>query len=223
MALKKELITAPSVLSADFAQMAEEIQKISDCGGDWVHLDVMDGSFVPEITFGSKFIKNIRGLTDLPFDTHLMVEHPDTMIDLFAEAGSDYITIHLEAAVHVHRILQRIHSLGKKAGISIVPSTPAQHLDLLLSEVDLILIMSVNPGYGGQSMIPFCLDKVRYLDQQRSIHGYSYLISVDGGINHDTVELVRDAGADIAVTGNAFFSAEHPAEVLRQIKYGVQA
>ncbi len=220
MAQKKTLLTAPSVLSANFSHMADDIALITNSKADMVHLDVMDGSFVPEITFGSKFIRDIRPLTNLPFDTHLMVEHPETMIDSCIDAGSDYVTFHLEAAVHAHRIIERIRSAGCKPGISIVPSTPVRHLDALLTEVDLILIMTVNPGYGGQGMIPFCLDKIRYLDAMRREHGYSYRISVDGGINAQTVELIREAGADIAVAGNAFFSAPDPAQVISLLKFG---
>ena len=220
MARNKVLQVAPSVLSADFSRMRQEMEKITESQSDLVHLDIMDGSFVPEITFGSKFVSDIRGCSPLPFDTHLMVEHPERMIEGFARAGSDWISFHLEAAVHAHRIIQQIRSFGKKAGISIVPSTPVQALMPLLGELDLILIMTVNPGYGGQAMLDFCVDKVRWLDEIRREQGHRYLISVDGGMNSDTVDIVRHAGVDIAVAGSAFFQADDPQALVSRFRYG---
>ncbi len=196
------------------------MEKINDSQSDWVHLDVMDGSFVPEITFGSKFVADIRGCSALPFDTHLMIDHPERMIEGFAQAGSDWISFHLEAAVHAHRVIQQIRSYGKKAGISIVPSTPVHALLPMLGELDLILIMTVNPGYGGQAMLDFCVDKIRWLDEIRREQGHRYLISVDGGVNNDTVDVVRNAGVDIAVAGSAFFQAADPQALVSRFKYG---
>jgi ribulose-phosphate 3-epimerase len=211
-------LVAPSLLSANFANMAAGVKQIVEAGGDWVHLDVMDGMFVPTITFGPQMIKDIRLITELPFDVHLMIERPENHIDAFAEAGADYISFHLEAVVHGHRLIQRIKNRGKHAGISIVPSTPADHLEEVLPMLDLILIMTVNPGFGGQKIIPRCLEKVKKLKRLREKHGYSYLLSVDGGIDRYTCADARAAGSDVLVSGSAFFSAENPAEEVRILK-----
>ncbi len=213
-----ETLVAPSLLSANFGNMAAGVKQIVDSGGDWVHLDVMDGMFVPNITFGPKMVKDIRPLTELPFDVHLMIEKPENHVDVFAEAGADYISFHLEAVVHAHRMIQRIKDNGKRAGISIVPSTPADHLVELLPMLDLILIMTVNPGFGGQEIIPRCLEKVRKLKRLREEHGYSYLLSVDGGIDRHTCGTARKAGSDVLVSGSAFFASENPAEEVRILK-----
>ncbi|MEW5816279.1 MAG: ribulose-phosphate 3-epimerase [Spirochaetota bacterium] len=208
----RNTIVAPSILSADFARIGDEIRRIENSNGDWVHLDVMDGVFVPNLTFGPKMVSDIRKITRLPLDVHLMIINPENMVDNFAEAGADFITFHLEACTHVHRLIEKIHGLGKKAGISIVPSTPASHLNEILQIIDLILIMSVNPGAGGQKLIPQCLEKVRILDRIRKEKSYSYYLSVDGGIDTYTAASVREAGTDILVTGSAFFATSTPAE-----------
>ena len=200
------LIVAPSILSADFAYMGRDIQNIEQTTADWIHMDVMDGSFVPPITFGPQMIEALRGYSPLPFDVHLMVEHPETQVESFVQAGADSITFHLEACTHSHRLLQYIKSLGKKAGIAIVPSTPASALVELLCEVDLILVMSVNPGYGGQKMISQTLKKISQLDQWRREHGFTYQISIDGGVNLQTIKETRASGVDIVVAGSAFFA-----------------
>jgi len=218
MSFSKNCIVAPSLLSADFSRIHEGVRLIESCGGDWVHLDVMDGSFVPNITFGPKMVRDIRPLTQLPLDAHLMIDNPQNFITEFAGAGADYITIHYEACIHVHRVLQQIRDTGKKVGISIVPSTPAFMLSEVLAMVDLILVMTVNPGFGGQTLIPSCLEKVAYLDRLRKENGYRYLISVDGGVNRETVESIKNAGADVLISGNAFFSAEHPEDEVRYYK-----
>lgn len=199
-------LLAPSLLSCDFSNLGEAINKIENNFGSWVHIDVMDGIFVPEITFGQPIVRSIRPLTSLPFDVHLMTEKPENQIESFAKAGADLITFHYEAAVHHHRIIQQIHGLGKKAGISIVPSTPVSAILPILPFVDLVLVMTVNPGFGGQTLIPECLDKVKELVDIRKTKNLSYLISVDGGVSEKTAKSVIDAGVDVAVSGSAFFS-----------------
>lgn len=209
---------APSILSADFSNLSAALQRIHDAGADWIHLDVMDGHFVPNITFGPKMVHDLKQNTHLPLDVHLMISEPEKYIDDFVAAGADYLTFHLEAAVHAHRLLQRIKAGGVKAGISIVPSTPASHLAELLPFLDLVLIMTVNPGFGGQSLIPECLDKVRYLKSESSRRGLPFLIAVDGGVNRETAAEVRSAGTDVFISGSAFFRAEDPIEEVRLVK-----
>jgi ribulose-phosphate 3-epimerase len=181
---------------------------IKEKHGSLVHIDVMDGTFVPEISYGEPVVRSLRPHSDLPFDVHLMVEHPETHIESFAKAGADFITFHAENTVHQHRIVQHIHSLGKKAGIAIVPSTPVDALAEILPYVDLVLVMSVNPGFGGQSIIPRCIEKITALKGLRKAHGYAYQISVDGGVTEKTALSVINAGADIVVSGSAFFSGK---------------
>ncbi len=206
---------APSVLSADFVNMKKGIRLVESASCEWIHLDVMDGSFVPPITFGHQMIKSIRNITDLILDAHLMIDSPERQIDYLSEAGADYITVHYENTIHTHRILQQIKSKGMKAGIAIVPSTPVSVLSELLPFTDLVLVMTVNPGFGGQSLIPECIQKIYLLNEIREDKGYSYLISADGGINRETAPLIRKAGLDIAVAGSAFFNAEDPVEEAR--------
>ncbi|MCR5731752.1 MAG: ribulose-phosphate 3-epimerase [Sphaerochaetaceae bacterium] len=198
---------APSVLSANFSDMKQAVYDIEYSSAEYVHLDVMDGSFVPEITFGSKLVNDIRPLSSKVFDVHLMVNRPENHIDSFAKAGADIITIHQESTIHIHRVLQMIKSRNLKCGISIVPSTPVCMITPILEMVDLVLVMTVNPGYGGQKLIQSCLDKVIELKEIREREDYSYEISVDGGINLATVQDAAAAGIDVAVAGSAFFSA----------------
>lgn len=202
----KNPLLAPSLLSADFSDLSKAIKLIEDKNGKVVHIDVMDGRFVPEITYGQPVIRSIRKLTDLPFDVHLMVEHPEEQIKSFAQAGADWITFHWESTVHVHRLIQQIHELGKKAGVAIVPSTPVSAISEILEYADIILVMTVNPGFGGQKLIPSCIEKVKELVLLREQKGYSFKISVDGGINNETLGLALDAGVDIFVSGSSFFN-----------------
>jgi ribulose-phosphate 3-epimerase len=211
-------LVAPSILSADFAAVERGIRKIEESAGDWVHLDVMDGSFVPQITFGAKMVADLRPLTRLPFDVHLMVNHPETHVEAFAQAGAERVTVHCEASVHLHRLLQHMASLGLRPGVSIVPSTPVVQVEEVLPFLDLVLVMTVNPGFGGQELIPQTLEKVRALRRIRAGRGLSFLIEVDGGINEHTASTAVSAGADVLVTGSSFFHSDAPARYIEALK-----
>lgn len=202
----KTPILAPSLLSADFANLEAAVRQIENNNGSVVHIDVMDGQFVPEITYGHPVIRSIRKLTKLPFDVHLMVEKPENQINSFIDAGADWVTFHIEATAHAHRLIQMIHERGKKAGVAICPGTPISTLSEIVKSADIILVMTVNPGWGGQKLIPSCVDKVLELKKLREENGYSYLISVDGGVNQNTVDSVVKAGTDVVVSGSAFFN-----------------
>ena len=202
----KTQILAPSLLSADFADLGNEIKKIEDNKGGAVHIDVMDGSFVPEITYGEPVIRSIRKLTKLPFDVHLMIEKPELHVESFAKAGADWITFHWEATNHAHRVIQMIHEAGKKAGVAICPGTPVSLLSEILPCADIILVMTVNPGWGGQKIIPSCVEKVAQLKKYREEHGLNFMISVDGGVNNETLDSVINAGTDVVVSGSCFFN-----------------
>ncbi|MCI5607704.1 MAG: ribulose-phosphate 3-epimerase [Spirochaetia bacterium] len=202
----KKALLAPSLLSADFSNLSEAIKMIENNHGKVVHIDVMDGQFVPEITYGQPVVRSIRKLTKLPFDVHLMVEHPENQISAFIEAGADWVTFHYEATAHAHRLIQMIHEAGKKAGVAINPGTPVSVLSEILECADIILVMTVNPGWGGQKMIPACVNKVVELNKIKAEKNYNYIVSVDGGVNNQTVQSVIDAESDVIVSGSSFFN-----------------
>lgn len=211
---------APSILSADYASLGSAVDVLKDWGADYVHLDVMDGAFVPNITFGAPMTKALRSHTDLIFDAHLMVENPAKWVQDFKNAGADILTIHIEADRHAHRTLQLIRSLGMKAGISLNPQTPPEAIEYLLEAVDLILVMTVNPGFGGQKFIPEAAKKiavVRKMLEERNLAD-KVEIEVDGGVNAETAKICREYGANVLVAGNAVYSAPDPKEMIRLLR-----
>ncbi|HSR04758.1 MAG TPA: ribulose-phosphate 3-epimerase [Proteiniclasticum sp.] len=210
---------APSILSANFADLGRDIEKTIEAGADWIHIDVMDGSFVPNISFGIPVMKAIRPLTDKFFDVHLMIVNPSNFIDAFADAGADLINFHYEAEIHIDRVIEKIKARGIKAGITLNPATPVSLLSTILPKLDMVLIMSVNPGFGGQSFIPYTLDKVRELREMADKLNPDLLIEIDGGIAEDTIRAAVDAGVDVVVAGSAVYKngeIKRNIEVLRE-------
>ena len=206
---------APSILSGDFAYLGEDLKTIKSAGCRWVHVDVMDGHFVPNISFGAPVMKCLNGKTDLPYDVHLMIENPDRYIEDFVSPQTAYITVHQEACTHLHRTVQNIKSKGIKAGVSINPATPVSTLQCILPDVDLVLIMSVNPGFGGQKFIPGALEKVRELAEIKRSENLDFVIEIDGGITLDNIKEVMEAGVEMAVAGSAVFKAD---DVVQRVK-----
>jgi ribulose-phosphate 3-epimerase len=209
---------APSILSADFVKLGEEIKEVENAGADYIHVDVMDGHFVPNITIGPLITEAIRPVTDLPLDVHLMIENPEQYVEAFAKAGADIITVHQEATVHLDRTIQLIKDLGVKAGVVINPATPAELLLPVLSKVDLALVMTVNPGFGGQKFIDDAVPKISQLHNWRQENNWSYDIEVDGGVNQATAKISAEAGADVLVAGSAIFKADDRKQAIEAIR-----
>jgi len=214
---------APSILSADFARLGEEIKAIETGGADYVHVDVMDGHFVPNITIGPLIVEAIRPVTSLPLDVHLMIANPDQYTPAFAKAGADIIVVHAEATSHLHRSVQLIKSLGKKAGVSLNPATSLTTLDMILPDLDLVLLMTVNPGFGGQTFIDNCLPKITELRRRIDALGLPIELEVDGGIKIDNIERIAAAGADVFVAGSAVFGSEDYAATISRLKQNGRA
>lgn len=213
-------LIAPSILSADFARLAEDIRSAEAAGADWIHVDVMDGRFVPNITIGPLIVEAVKRSTNLPLDVHLMIESPERYIDDFVKAGSDRLTVHAEATIHLHRTIQQIRAAGASPGVSLNPSTPLSAVEYVLADVGMVLIMSVNPGFGGQSFIPSALDKLRGLRSmllERSLSD-QVLVEIDGGVGPSNALEVLRAGADVLVMGSAFFGAQDRKGVVDQIR-----
>jgi ribulose-phosphate 3-epimerase len=209
---------APSILSADFARIGEEVKDVEKGGADYIHVDVMDGHFVPNLTIGPLIVEAIRPVTTLPLDVHLMIENPDAYIESFAKAGADIITVHAEACPHLHRTIQLIHSFGVKAGVVLNPSTPEDVLQYVIKDIDMVLLMTVNPGFGGQSFIQSIVPKIRRVRQMITDAGVDVDIEIDGGVNPETAKICAKAGANVFVAGSAIYNKEDRGAAIKEIR-----
>ncbi len=222
MLQRDTILIAPSILSADFSRLGEEVKAIESAGADWVHVDVMDGHFVPNVTIGPLVVESIRKITTMPFDVHLMIENADAFIQDFAEAGADILTVHVEASTHLHRSIQLIKAQGCKAGVVLNPATPLSTIDYILSDVDMVLLMTVNPGFGGQKFISSVLPKITQLRRMIEERNLDISIEVDGGVNSDTISTVSRAGANILVAGSAVFHSKDYGKTIRDLRERAQ-
>ena len=214
----KKIYIAPSILSADLLQLEKQVKAVAENGADFIHVDVMDGHFVPNLTFGPNMVKALKTITDLPLDVHLMIEHPERVIDDYAEAGATYLTVHQEACTHLHRTLQAIRQKGMKAGVSLNPATCLSTIENVMDEIDLLLLMTVNPGFGGQKFIKHGLKRISKARKMIDASWRDILLEVDGGINTDTVEKVVQQGARVLVAGNAIFGGNDPVQSMHELK-----
>lgn len=214
----QDIYIAPSILSADFAALGQEVRAVDEAGADVIHVDVMDGKFVPNITIGPLVVQAVRKVTTKPLDVHLMIAEADRYIDNFAEAGADWITVHVEACTHLHRTINRIKELGKKAGVVLNPATPPSAIEYILEDVDLVMLMSVNPGFGGQSFIPSTLKKARKIRERITSLGLDIGIEIDGGIGPGNIAEVAEAGANIFVAGSAIYGCEEYHQIIAELK-----
>lgn len=219
--MEQKIYIAPSILSADLLKLEEQVKLVADNGADLIHIDVMDGHFVPNLTFGPNMVAAVKRVTNIPLDVHLMITNPDRYVEDYARAGADILTVHQEVCHHLHRVIQQIHAAGMKAGVSLNPSTPVAMIEDVITDVELVLVMSVNPGFGGQQFIPRSLEKIRQVKMMAEKAGKQLMIEVDGGINPETARLVVESGANVLVAGNAIFKQPDIVAAMNDIKKAV--